>query len=498
MARNRKPIFPSRRPIAVVLPVQRAGLGEEERVRLRGLPELLTHHRAQVEGFLGAPVQPMTFDPGKGPRWLVGPAHLNPAIDQPASSPVIRVDRRRQLLITDAPDVDGLFDALSFLASTTALPDGEHPALPADDLPAALDRLEEEVGETWAGFATRGHDWSARCQRYRRLALQADDPIPVLRAWLAGLGDAHTWVRASSLWGSLPYQAWVQGDAAVLVHVPADSAGFRAGAREGHRLRADARSWWEQTAAPGHARPLIAGLRMLSGPVGERRVIEARGPGARRISWEERIPPPPWSRLVEWRRLPSGAGYLAVRRFLPGDLLPSLVDEALAELRGAPGLIVDLRGNGGGDPYQAARFRSRFLHGPTRVGSIRYRLPGGPLSEPFPIHGEPAPAERRWQGPVRFLTDALTHSSAEDALLGLQGLPHVQVIGEPSGGGSRQVRKLPLLPGWRLWISTALTYDRAHRCVEGAGIPVDKLVRPRRPSLRTEEDPVMAAADSGW
>ena len=39
MARTRTPIFTSRRPIAVVLPVQRAGLGSQERVRLRALPE---------------------------------------------------------------------------------------------------------------------------------------------------------------------------------------------------------------------------------------------------------------------------------------------------------------------------------------------------------------------------------------------------------------------------------------------------------------------------
>ena len=37
---------------------------------------------------------------------------------------------------------------------------------------------------------------------------------------------------------------------------------------------------------------------------------------------------------------------------------------------------------------------------------------------------------------------------------------------------------LRLLPGWSLTVSTALTYDRNGRCVEGAGVPVDVYVPP--------------------
>ena len=90
-----------------------------------------------------------------------------------------------------------------------------------------------------------------------------------------------------------------------------------------------------------------------------------------------------------------------------------------------------------------------------------------------------------------MLTDELTFSSSEDFLLGLQGLEHVTVVGSPSGGGSGRPRSLHLLPGWRLTVSTALTYDRTGRCVEGAGIPVDLDVRP---SPGGEVDTVLQAA----
>ena len=47
------------------------------------------------------------------------------------------------------------------------------------------------------------------------------------------------------------------------------------------------------------------------------------------------------------------------------------------------------------------------------------------------------------------------------------------VVGERTGGGSGRPRALRPLPGWTLTVSTALTFDRAGRCVAGSGIPVD-------------------------
>jgi carboxyl-terminal processing protease len=68
----------------------------------------------------------------------------------------------------------------------------------------------------------------------------------------------------------------------------------------------------------------------------------------------------------------------------------------------------------------------------------------------------------------------------------------VIVVGSPSGGGSGRPRSLHLLPGWRLTVSTALTYDRTGHCVEGAGVPVDV---DARPSPGREVDAVLQAAE---
>lgn len=61
----------------------------------------------------------------------------------------------------------------------------------------------------------------------------------------------------------------------------------------------------------------------------------------------------------------------------------------------------------------------------------------------------------------------------EEFLLGLQGLEHVTVLAEPTGGGSGRPRTITITPELTISIGTALTYDRQHRCIELNGLPVD-------------------------
>lgn len=67
----------------------------------------------------------------------------------------------------------------------------------------------------------------------------------------------------------------------------------------------------------------------------------------------------------------------------------------------------------------------------------------------------------------------MTYSAAEDFLLGLQGLEHVTVLGESTGGGSGRPLTITITREITLSISTALTYDRPHRCIGLNGLPVD-------------------------
>jgi carboxyl-terminal processing protease len=227
------------------------------------------------------------------------------------------------------------------------------------------------------------------------------------------------------------------------------------------------------------------------------RAFEAAKPDGRRVAWQEQLGAGRAEPLIAARRLPSGAGFLGIGAWVPGAENESLLDEALADFAGAPGLVVDLRGNTGGNAQMACAFRDRFLRDETRMGDVQFSEPGGRLGRRVAIRAEPAPPQQRWNGRVCFLTDPLTYSAAESTLLGLQGLAHVEVLGERSGGGSGQARSIPIFRDATLTVSSCLTFDRGGECVEGAGIPVDRPI-PMGDDFDEWTGRLLAAAEASW
>jgi carboxyl-terminal processing protease len=497
------PPFAPDAPVYVVVPSEFAQLEEAARQSLANMAHILHEARPALECELGAPLIIGTDAPPDAARWLIGPAACNPLLQQiHAESPQIPtliLNRAQRLLITDAPTPDGVWELFSWLRTLARLPDGAHTFGDCETKGAAIQRLMEEVGDSYPAFELRHLDWGAICKRYLPEAQAAEDVIPVMQRWLAELGDGHTWVRPVPPHGDLPYTVWLEKERAHFVHIPPESAAWQAGVRAGDVLiKPEAQNWWARTPSTPPPRALVAGRRLLQAPIGTRRELVAQTPDGRFITWEEAVTAPyPFGKLAEWRKLDTGAGYLKIYAWINRPQLDAIVQEAFEALRDAPGLIVDLRGNPGGDLSIAQAFRDRFLREAGIMGTIRYSTGYRQLTPPEPIYGEPAPEHERWKKPARFLINSLTYSASEDAILGLQGLPHIEVLGAESGGGSGRLRVLRLLPGWRLTISTALTYDRNGRCIEGAGIPVDLFI-PTNYRQPDAEDFVLQYAARGW
>jgi carboxyl-terminal processing protease len=469
--------------VSIVLPESQPTLG--------GLLGLLELERPGFEAELGAPVEFVTGDPGAGPRWSLV---LDAAYEGP---PATAWDARGGAITSRARDVDGLLEALNLWRTVRRRGGGSVEATDCPDRDEVIRRVVDEIADTYPAFELRGLSWEAICARRIDDARGAHDFLAALQQWVAELEDAHTWVWPGH--GNLPYVLRVEGATAQFAHVPGETAGYAAGVRAGWRLATvdeaepDAERWRLRTAAPPHSRPYLAGRRLLAGPPGVPRALTAVGPSGREASWEEA----PTGRLegepVRWRRLASGAAYLRIESWIEGRGTDDAIDAAFAELRGCEKLILDLRRNPGGNLLLAGRTRDRFLRRETQLGTIRYSTGLGGLSTPFTLRAEPASAAKRWPGRLVVLTDELTFSSSEDFLLGLQGLEHVTVVGRPSGGGSGRPRSIRLLRGWMLTVSTALTYDRAGRCIEGAGVPVDV---PVAAGGDGRGDAVLAAAES--
>lgn len=446
----------------VVLPERDPTLGGEAR--------LFEIERPWFEVELGAPVEFVETDPGTGARWIL---ELDRALGEP---PATTYDPAERLLISRAAEVDGLFEAMSL--SRTAFREGAGTFDVADctDVDAVVERVTAEVADTYPAFELRGLDWDEICERHIEDVQAAEEPLPALQRWLAELQDGHTWVWPA--FGNLPYAVRVDERAVTFVRAREGTAGHEAGVRPGWSLLAiddvavDAGEWLARAAAPSHARPFIAGRRLLAGPPGTSRSLTVRSPTGHQVTWTE-VPAEPVDPVVTWTALDDLTGYIRVEAWVTGRGVDEALDAALSELRGRTTLILDLRGNPGGNLVLATRTRSRFLRERAEVGSIRYSVGGGELSEAFPLVGDPADGCERWDQRLVVLADALTFSASEDFLLGLQGLEHVTVVGGRTGGGSGRARSLRLLPGMTLTVSSALTFDRTGRCIEGAGIPVD-------------------------
>jgi carboxyl-terminal processing protease len=436
---------------------------------LGGELPLLKIERPALEAELGAPVDFVAEDPRSGARWLLvaDDAHVGPA--------TLEVDRDARLIVSRGRDVGGLFESMNLLRTAVRC-GGPIAAVDCRDVDEAIERVVDEVADTYPSFELRGLDWEGICERHVDRVREAEGALAAFQRWLAELQDGHTWAWMPV--GNLPYAIRVDA-VPTFVRVPAGTVAHRKGVRPGWRLDAvdgapvDARHWLERAAAPPHSRPLIAGRRLLAGPPERARELTASDPDGERVTWSETPTTIPSGDLVTWRRLGPGAGYLRIAAWIAGHGIEEAIDEAFGELAGCDRLVLDLRGNPGGNLVLAAGTRDRFLRERTTLGSIRYSMGAGELSPPCPIVGDPASDRSRWAGRLVVLTDPLTFSSSEDFLLGLSGLEHVTVVGQSTGGGSGRARALRLLAGMTLTVSTALTYDRLGRCIEGAGIGVD-------------------------
>lgn len=149
---------------------------------------------------------------------------------------------------------------------------------------------------------------------------------------------------------------------------------------------------------------------------------------------------------VSLTHLPTGEPLLRINNSLGRQRTVAAFDAALARVRDAPGLILDLRDvPSGGNSSVALGILGRFVS--QRLPYQRHRIPA---------YGQPD-VERNWveevapRGPFTYggrlvvLVDAWTGSMGEGMAIGLDGMKRARVIGSAMAGlaGSVEPRRLP-------------------------------------------------------
>ena len=380
---------------------------------------------------------------------------------------------------------------------------------------AAFEQAWRIVQERFYDAAFNGVDWEAVRLRYlpQLDRVQSDSGFYSLLGRMVGeLRDSHTRVYSAreyrnrqdfvmSTYGLRV--AEVEGEVAIVQVLPdtdAARAGLRAGlivesvngesARERLvRLRADAPA----DASPERRQRNMYG-RLIAGRSNAALVLEVRGEGgpARfELQRTEREVP-----LVVTRRLLEGnVGYIAFNRFRPEGAAD--VARALGTFGDTEGLVLDLRGNPGGNIGAMLSIAQAFMpetrHVLTR--QVRNTGTGSPESDGWP-QGRSAPemrisgSARAYTRPLAILIDAYSASSSELLATVLREQRGALIVGRPSCGCVVAVRssgyRLP--GGGTIYVAESGFITPQGNRMEGAGMRPDREVAQTLDDLRADVD----------
>ncbi len=199
-------------------------------------------------------------------------------------------------------------------------------------------------------------------------------------------------------------------------------------------------------------------------------------------------------RGIVWGKTPDGIGYVNVLD-LNNLELPDEFDRALEKLGDTWALILDVRGNGGGDETLGRSLAGRFADELKVYAYSRYR--NGPkhtdLGSFLPRAYEPR-GPWRYQSPVIVLTGQVTMSSAESFVQMLAECPQVTTMGDRTAGASANPRLLRLPGDINVNLPRWLDFDANKTTFENIGIKPDVPLKTSPKDFDGDKDPVLDAA----
>jgi carboxyl-terminal processing protease len=156
--------------------------------------------------------------------------------------------------------------------------------------------------------------------------------------------------------------------------------------------------------------------------------------------------------------------------------------------RGVHYLILDLRGNPGGQGAMAIPIAARLVSEPLTLGSLQFRTFTQTLV------ARPELGVTPFAGPVAILTDEGTASASEILTAGLQEARRAVVVGD-STLGAVLPSVIQALPGGAVMQYVVADFKTPKGVLlEGRGVQPDRRVLETRAGLRTGRDPVLDAA----
>lgn len=174
---------------------------------------------------------------------------------------------------------------------------------------------------------------------------------------------------------------------------------------------------------------------------------------------------------LKYRILDDNVGYILYESF--SDAIgEGNIDDVLYYLRTCNGLIIDLRGNSGGQLSNAARLTSHFINERTLVGYMMHKT--GPdhnsFSTPYAEYIEPSKGVK-WQKSVVLLTNRQCYSACNTFVRNMKTQSNVTQLGDQTGGGGGLPFTAELPNGWSIRFSASPQLDKDMNHIEFGIMP---------------------------
>ena len=193
--------------------------------------------------------------------------------------------------------------------------------------------------------------------------------------------------------------------------------------------------------------------------------------------------------------LEEGIGYLYFKNFADGaKAFEKEMEPVVDFFKDAKGLVVDIRGEGGGEDIAGKTVASYFADERRMYMTTAIKNGPGPNDFTEPEEWFIEPAGTRLDQPVILLTQRLTISARETFGLAMRTLPQVRTVGDTTAGAFSNLMLRELPNGWGYSMSIGEWRAADGTSYEGKGLPPDLLVQNRRSDLLNGTDSALEKA----
>lgn len=378
---------------------------------------------------------------------------------------------------------------------------------------AVFDDVWETIEDHYYDPHFHGIDWQAKRASFRPAAAKAGNThefYDLMRQMIASLRDAHTRVYSPDekfdWWNprfvSIGVAVREVENVPVVVQVEPDSAAARTGIRAGDEIvsvdnlpiRGFVAKRLENLGAGNDERARYRAIAsLLDGPAGS----------WVRIGWSSRDKKQKTAVLQRyWSQRQLGftiqhKGKLAILRIdaFTQSLALEFSKALPAALEDAEAVVLDLRGNGGGDAEAMADVASLFLDDGINLGRFADRSGASFELQTYSKRLWRVPQLSRVKLPLVVLTSESTSSAAEIMVAILQAKERARVIGSRTCGCVLAIRTRHALPDGGLLDVSEFDYRTANGIrLQDRGVTPDQLTPLTRDDLYSRRDPAIEAA----